>query len=96
MFGYNKTLDKLDKMLEDGINGTFNESDYNESRLSSLESKWYRYLTSSKLSEQKINLEKNKIKELVSDISHQTKTPLTNIILYSQLLLEQNLDDESK
>lgn len=96
MFRYNKTLDKLDKMLEDGINGTFNESDYNESRLSSLESKWYRYLTSSKLSEQKINLEKNKIKELVSDISHQTKTPLTNIILYSQLLLEQNLDDESK
>lgn len=96
MFGNNKTLDKLDKMLEDGINGTFNESDYNESRLSSLESKWYRYLTSSKLSEQKINLEKNKIKELVSDISHQTKTPLTNIILYSQLLLEQNLDDESK
>ncbi|HAP78688.1 MAG TPA: two-component sensor histidine kinase, partial [Ruminococcus sp.] len=78
------------------MNGTFSESDYNESKLSSLESKWYRYLKSSKLSEQKINLEREKIKELVSDISHQTKTPLTNINLYSQLLLEQNLDDESK
>lgn len=96
MFKSKKIFDTLDKMLEDGINGTFVESDYDESRLSSLESKWYRYLTSSKLSEHKINLEKEKIKELVSDISHQTKTPLTNINLYSQLLLEQNLDDESK
>lgn len=96
MFKSKKIFDTLDKMLEDGINGTFIESDYDESRLSSLESKWYRYLTSSKLSEHKINLEKEKIKELVSDISHQTKTPLTNINLYSQLLLEQNLDDESK
>lgn len=96
MFKSKKIFDTLDKMLEDGINGTFVESDYDESRLSSIESKWYRYLTSSKLSEHKINLEKEKIKELVSDISHQTKTPLTNINLYSQLLLEQNLDDESK
>lgn len=96
MFKSKKIFDTLDKMLEDGINGTFIESDYDESRLSSLESKWYRYLTSSKLSEHKINLEKEKIKELVSDISHQTKTPLTNINLYSQLLLEQDLDDESK
>lgn len=96
MFKSKKIFNTLDKMLEDGINGTFVESDYDESRLSSLESKWYRYLTSSKLSEHKINLEKEKIKELVSDISHQTKTPLTNINLYSQLLLEQNLDDESK
>lgn len=96
MFKSKKIFDTLDKMLDDGINGTFVESDYDESRLSSLESKWYRYLTSSKLSEHKINLEKEKIKELVSDISHQTKTPLTNINLYSQLLLEQNLDDESK
>lgn len=96
MFKSKKIFDTLDKMLDDGINGTFVESDYDESRLSSLESKWYRYLTSSKLSEHKINLEKEKIKKLVSDISHQTKTPLTNINLYSQLLLEQNLDDESK
>lgn len=95
MFYNKKLLDRLDKMLEDGINGTFTETDYNESRLSSIESKWYRYLTSSKLSSQKINLEREKIKELVTDISHQTKTPLTNIELYTQLLQEQNLDETS-
>ena len=53
MFGIKRTLDRLDKMLEDGINGTFKESDYNETRPSKLESKWLRYLTSSKLSAQK-------------------------------------------
>lgn len=96
MFNNKKLLDRLDHMLEDGINGTFTETSYDESRLSSIESKWYRYLTSSKLSSQKINLEREKIKELVTDISHQTKTPLTNIELYTQLLQEQNLDETSK
>ena len=96
MFNNKKLLDRLDQMLEDGINGTFTETSYDESRLSSIESKWYQYLTSSKLSSQKINLEREKIKELVTDISHQTKTPLTNIELYTQLLQEQNLDETSK
>lgn len=96
MFNNKKLLDRLDQMLEDGINGTFTETSYDESRLSSIESKWYRYLTSSKLSSQKINLEREKIKEIVTDISHQTKTPLTNIELYTQLLQEQNLDETSK
>ena len=96
MFKNKKIFSRLDKMLDDGINGTFEETDYDESKLSSIESKWYRYLASSKLSENKINIEREKIKELVSDISHQTKTPLTNINLYSQILLEQNLDESSK
>ena len=96
MFGIKRTLDRLDKMLEDGINGTFSESDYSESRLSKLESKWLRYLTSSKLSAQKTEEERKKLKELVSDISHQTKTPLSNILLYTQLLEEQPLDEQSR
>lgn len=96
MFGIKRTLDRLDKMLEDGINGTFKESDYNETRLSKLESKWLRYLTSSKLSAQKTEDERKKLKELVSDISHQTKTPLSNILLYTQLLEEQPLDEQSR
>lgn len=72
-----KLLERLDKMLDDGINGTFCETDYNESQLSKLEAKWLRYLTMSKL-------------------SHQTKTPLANILLYSQLLQEQDIDGQSR
>ncbi len=95
IFTDKKILERLDRMLDDGINGTFEESDYDETQLSKLESKWLRYLTSSKLSAQKIEQEREKIQELVSDISHQTKTPLANILLYTQLLQEQPLDEQS-
>ncbi|MDY3257203.1 MAG: hypothetical protein SOX14_02585 [Ruminococcus callidus] len=44
MFKNKKIFNRLDKMLDDGINGTFEETDYDESKLSSIESKWYRYL----------------------------------------------------
>ena len=91
-----KLLERLDKMLENGINGTFSETDYDESQVSKLETKWIRYLTLSKLSQQKVEQEREKLKELVSDISHQTKTPLVNILLYSQLLQEQSLDEQSR
>ena len=96
MFTDKKLLARLDKMLEDGINGTFSESDYDETQLSKLESKWLRYLTSSKLSAQKTEQEREKLQELVSDISHQTKTPLSNILLYTQLLQEQDIDEQSR
>ena len=96
MIGQRKIMERLDKMLEEGINGTFEESNYNESELSRLEAKWYRYLTSSKLAYQKTREEQEHIKEMVSDISHQTKTPLSNILLYTELLQEQNLDETSK
>ncbi|MBR3629432.1 MAG: HAMP domain-containing histidine kinase [Oscillospiraceae bacterium] len=96
MFTDKKLLARLDKMLEDGISGTFSESDYDETKLSQLESRWLRYLTSSKLSYQKTEQEREKLKELVSDISHQTKTPLANIMLYTELLQEQNLDVQSR
>ena len=96
MFTDKKLIAHLDKMLDDGINGTFSESDYDESKLSKLESKWLRYLTSSKLSAQKTEQEREKLQELVSDISHQTKTPLSNILLYTQLLQEQDIDGQSR
>lgn len=95
IFADKRILERLDKMLDDGINGTFEESDYDETQLSKLESKWLRYLTSSKLSAQKLEQEREKIQELVSDVSHQTKTPLANILLYTQLLQEQPLDEQS-
>ncbi len=96
MIGERKLLARLDQMLEDGINGTFTESDYDESQLSRLESRWFQYLTASKLSRQNVEREREKLKELVSDISHQTKTPLANILLYTQLLEEQELDAQSR
>ena len=36
---------------------------------------------------------KEQMKELISDISHQTKTPIANIKLYLEFLQEENLSD---
>ena len=96
LFRTNDTLERLNQILDDTMSGTFEESRYDESQLSRLESKWMRYLTSSQRSLRKVEEERASIKELVTDISHQTKTPLSNIMLYSQLLQEQAQEEDSK
>ena len=79
----------LNKMLDDAISGEFAESSFDESELSKLQSKLMRYLTTSSISEKKLREEKENIEELITNISHQTKTPLTNIMMYSELLGEK-------
>lgn len=84
-----RTLKRLDQMLEEGIRGEFHESAYDESRLSRLESKWKQFLENSGIARANLEQEKENIKGLISDISHQTKTPLSNIRLYGELLRER-------
>lgn len=92
-----KTLDKIDSMLDDAIAGTFAESSFTEQQLSKIESKLYRYLNKGTTSLKQINSEKDAIKTLISDISHQTKTSVSNILIYSQLLCEaKDLDDDTR
>lgn len=88
------TMARLENMLDDALDGHFNEGDYDESRLSRLEVKWKRFLSSQMTAKQKLLEEQGRIKSLISDISHQTKTPLSNIMLYSQLLEEKEKNPE--
>ena len=90
------TMRRLDEMLTAAINGTFSEKAFDESRLSSLESRLWRYLTASALSERNVREQKDQISALISDISHQTKTPVANLQLYAQLLSEQPLTPQGK
>ena len=85
------TVKRLDRMLEAAIKGRFTEETFDESRLSALESRMGRYLTASALSARKVQEQKDQISTLISDISHQTKTPVANLQLYTQLLAEQPL-----
>lgn len=84
-----KTMRRLEEMIDATMEGNLQETTYDESMLSALEAKLYRYLNGERLSTQNLSQEKEKIKSLISDISHQTKTPIANILLYTQLLLEQ-------
>lgn len=93
--GAKRTLKRLDDMLNEAMEGTFEESRYDETELSRLESRWKQYFSAARMSMEQTGREKENMKALVSDISHQTKTPLANILLYSDLLMERTRDDET-
>lgn len=90
-----KAWKKIERMIEDAKNGVFSETEYDESRFSRLESRMYQYLSSGQAARTRIEEEREKIKILVSDISHQTKTPIANMLLYTQLLEENESLDEN-
>lgn len=79
---------RLDRMLDEAIRGDFREADFDESRLSAVEARLAHYLGASAVSARNLQEEKDKIKALIADISHQTKTPIANVLLYTQLLEE--------
>ena len=91
-----RLLNRLDEMLDKAITQGFTEEDYDESLLSAVENKLARYLAASTVSARNLQTEKDAVKTLVAAISHQTKTPLSNILLYAQLLSEQQLPEESR
>ena len=93
--GSKHTFALLNRMLDDAAAGTFRESDYNETELSRLESKWMRFLSASTLSQANLEQERRSIQGLVSDISHQVKTPIANLRLYEDILKER-LDGDDR
>lgn len=89
-----RLMESLDSMLEKAIDGEFRERDYSERMLSSIEQKMAKYLAASERTLKTATEEMENIKSLVSDISHQTRTPVANIELYTQLLAERELSGE--
>ena len=84
-----RILENLNRMLDMAMRGNFTEDSFDESLLSALESKLAHYLAASTVSARNVQAEKDKLKALIGDISHQTKTPIANILLYTQLLMER-------
>lgn len=91
-----RTMDTLEKMIDSAADGEYSETKFDESRLSALETKFSNYLSSSSTSSKNIMKEKEKIKTLISDISHQTKTTISNLILYSELIEEEDLSEDMR
>ena len=91
-----KTMDTIEKMLDAAMDGSFSESTFDESKLSALETKFAHYLSAAETSSRNVAQEKDRIKSLIADISHQTKTPIANLLLYSELLMEEDLPASAK
>ncbi len=91
-----RTMETLAAMLDAAMNGDFHESTFDESLLSALETRFAHYLAASTTSAKQVSAEKERIKTLISDLSHQTKTPIANLLLYTELLAEQPLPPDAQ
>ncbi len=89
-------LQRMRQMLDAAIDGSFAESTFEESLYSAVENKLSEYLNASEISARRTAEEKDRIKALIADISHQTKTPISNILIYTELLKEQGLPEEAR
>lgn len=96
LFNERKTIDRLNQMIDNALNGNPVEQGFDESRLSALETKLSDFLSMNRATKNQLAEEKTKINQLISDISHQTKTPLANILLYTQLLEANNSGSDNK
>lgn len=91
-----RLLARLEEMLAAAMDDSFCEKRFDESRLSALESRLSQYLSASVLSARNLQTQRDQISALVSDISHQTRTPVANLRLYTQLLEEQPLTEQGR
>lgn len=88
---YQELLQKLDR----AIGGEIQDTAYNESMDAAVVERLNRVVQISGMNQGKAERERDIMKSLISDISHQVRTPLTNIMLYAGLLQEQDLDSDS-
>ncbi len=89
-----RTLNRLNEMLDAAIQGRFSETKFDESLLSAVESRFHRYLKSSETSARRREADRERLCGLVSDVTHQTRTPVANVLLYTQLLRERELPED--
>lgn len=85
-----KRCDFLEEVMDKKIEARFNIT---EDTISSREDNKLKELITILQSEKnKYEEEKSRIQSFITDLSHQVKTPLTNISMYNSTLIEKNLD----
>lgn len=84
---------ELSNYIDNALDGNLEITELDEKELSKIKSKLIKFLYASQVKEAKINTEKSKTKDLIADISHQTKTPISNLSLYISLLEDDPKDE---
>ncbi len=86
-----RLVGRLQDMLDSVALGSFEDKYLDESGVSLLENSMWRYICDNRLSYMQLLEQKENLQKIVSDISHQAVIPVSNVILYSQLLEEELL-----
>lgn len=86
---------EMDRMLDEILDGRpMEENDLLENELSALAGKAKRVQEKLEIEIGRAEKEKEQVKALISNMSHQLKTPLANILMYGELLEEGGLEEE--
>jgi signal transduction histidine kinase len=85
-------LDQLLQGLDAALGGSKMEYESNESICSAIAERVNKLTQSFGMHKNQAIAERDIVKSLIADISHQVRTPLTNILLYTELLREQRLE----
>lgn len=72
------------------------EEEYKEGVIGVLYTNFYKMVGVLKESKKREQDEKNFLRDIISDISHQLKTPLTSLMVFVDLLLENKVEDKEK
>ncbi len=89
----------LDVILENYLKKDFRDianQDIYETRESKVLSQLYQILDTADFKQKRAIGEKNQVMELISDLSHQLKTPLTNIVMDMELLQDDTLERKTQ
>lgn len=90
----NETCEFLDEVI---TTKTYKDYDICKDTLSSKEQNKIKELVYILETEKnRYEVEKGNIQSLITDLSHQIKTPLTNISMYNATILERKIDEETK
>lgn len=100
---------KIDHILEEFHSGRFLEGgdqesalyrqgneDIRETRESRLVSELRQILNHAYFKQNQAQDEKNQVMELISDLSHQLKTPLANLVMDTELLMDESLTQDQR
>ncbi len=93
LYSRRRSLRRMRDMIQSAIDGTFRAETFDESLAASMENKLAEYLAATETQMGKTAAEQEKTKTLIADISHQTKTPIANLLLYTELLKEKGGKD---
>ncbi len=69
---------------------------FEDSQVSKVQGKLLQYCARMKEGQRQSEEDKQTVQELVSDISHQVKTPLANILMFTSILQQRSLTDEKR
>ena len=91
-----KLLNRLQQMLDCAIDGELERTEISEEKYSALENSMKQHLDSSFLARKNQQEEKEVRQKLISDIAHQTLTPISNLKIYGEILSETNHENQEE